>query len=151
MTVTIRQATRDDVPAIVAMSEKFYANTVFAEWFEFNPETVADIAATLASGHVMLLAEQGGRVVGMVGLWVLPFVFNTRHCAAYEVVWWVNPDAQGSGVGKALLDAIEPACKERGAEVIHMVHMANSPPQAAALYERLGYAHSESAYAKKVV
>lgn len=146
----IRKAALDDVPAIVDMAERFYADTVFNEWFDFNPKTVGQLASSLAADHVMLLAEQEGRVVGMVGLFVVPFMFNADHHSAHEVVWWVDPDAQGNGLGRALLEAIEPACKAKGAQVIYMVHMANSPPQAAALYNRLGYALSESAYTKRV-
>ena len=87
-----------------------------------------ELAAALAQDHVLLLAEDEGRVVGMAGLFVLPFMFNANHVSAHEVVWWVEPEAQGKGAGKALLQAIEPACRDRGAELIYMVHLANSPP-----------------------
>lgn len=146
----IRAATHADVPAIVQMSELFYATTSYARWAEFNPETVAALASTLAESHVMLVAEVDGQVCGMVGLFVAPFMFNADKVGAYEVVWWVDPDSQGAGVGKALLAAIEPACKAKGAHSIQMVHLASSPPQAAAIYERSGYAHTESSYTRIV-
>lgn len=148
----IRQATLADVPAIVAMSERFYAATEFPARlrFPFDPGTVEKIAADLARDHVMLVAEGDGQLVGMVGLYVLPFMFNAGHRSAHEIVWWVNPDAQGAGVGKALLAAIDAACANKGAEAIYMVHLASSPPQAAALYERLGYALTESSYVKRL-
>lgn len=142
----VRQATQDDVPRIVAMSAKFYRTTSYAGWASFNPDTVHDLASNLADNHVMLVAEDAGEVVGMVGLFVAPFMFNGDVTAAYEVVWWVEPEAQGRGAGKALLTAIEPACAARGCRAIQMVHLTNSPPQAAAIYERMGYAHTESSY-----
>lgn len=144
----IRNATLADMPVIVSMSERFYRTLPFVDWFDFSPATVETLTANLVSDHVMLVAEVEGRVVGMVGLVVIPFIFNTEHRSAHEIVWWVDPEHQGNGTGKALLAAIEPACKEFGAEAIYMVHMANSPPQASALYERLGYEHIESSYAK---
>lgn len=144
----VRQATAQDVPAIVAMSAKFYETTSYASWAQFNPDTVHDLAAGLADQHVMLVAEDAGQLVGMVGLFVAPFMFNGDLTAAYEVVWWVDPEAQGRGAGKALLGAIEPACAARGCRAIQMVHLANSPPQAAAIYERMGYRHTESSYTK---
>lgn len=146
----IRNATQADVPAIVEMSAKFYATTSYAGWAEFNPETVAALASNLAENHVMLVAEADGKVCGMVGLFVAPFMFNADRVGAYEVVWWVDPDAQGAGVGKALLAAIEPACKAKGANAIQMVHLASSPPQASMIYERMGYAHTESSYTRIV-
>jgi GNAT superfamily N-acetyltransferase len=144
----VRQATLADVPAIVDMSAKFYATTTYAQWAEFNPETVHDLASNLTENHVMLVAEDGGQLVGMVGLFAAPFMFNADILAAYEVVWWVDPDAQGQGVGKALLAAIEPACLAKGCKAIQMVHLSTSPPQAAAIYERMGYRHTESSYTK---
>lgn len=144
----VRQATQDDVPRIVDMSAKFYETTSYARWAPFDPDTVHDLAANLAENHVMLVAEEGGQLVGMVGLFVAPFMFNGDIIAAYEVVWWVDPEAQGQGAGKALLGAIEPACASRGCRTVQMVHLASSPPQAAAIYERMGYRHTESSYTK---
>lgn len=146
----VRPATLADVPAIVVMSEKFYATTSYCQWAGFNADTVESLASNLVENHLMLVAEDAGRVVGMVGLFVAPFMFNSEVAAAYEVVWWVDPDAQGNGAGKALLAAIEPACRTRDCKAIQMVHLASSPPQAAAIYERMGYAHTESSYTKVV-
>lgn len=146
----IRRATEADIPAIIAMSRKFYATTHYARTIPIDDESVGKIAAWLIDTGVMLVAEADGRVCGMVGLAVTPFMFNNGYSSAYEVVWWVDPDAQGIGVGKALLSAVEPACKEAGATTAHMVHLPNSPPQAAALYERMGYRHSETSYTKEV-
>jgi hypothetical protein len=33
---------------------------------------------------------------------------------------------------------------------VQMVHLANSPPRAAAIYERMGYTLSESSYTKVI-
>lgn len=144
----IRPATHDDLDAIVAMSAKFYATTTYAGWAPMCPDTVRDLAAMLIDTSVMLAAEAEGVVVGMVGLVVAPFMFNRAKRAAYEVVWWVEPDAQGAGIGRALLAAIEPACRAAGCDAIQMVHLSTSPPQAAALYERAGFRLSESSYTK---
>lgn len=144
----IRKATLADVPVIVAMSEKFYATTSYEKWAHFCPATVADLAANLTENHVMLLAEDQGQVVGMAGLFIAPFMFNSSRTGAYEVVWWVDPGAQGHGAGKALLAAIEPACAARGANAIQMVALASSPPQAAAIYERMGFAHTETSFTR---
>lgn len=145
----VRQATQADVPRIVEMSAKFYETTSYAGWARFNPDTVRDLASNLAENHVMLVAEEDdNKLVGMVGLFVAPFMFNADVTAAYEVVWWVDPDEQGKGAGRALLAAIEPACLAKGCKAVQMVHLASSPPQAAAIYERMGYRHTESSYTK---
>ena len=146
----IRQATLDDLGAIVSMAEKFYATTHYSHWANFNTDTVETLASNLIENHVMLCAEVDGVVVGMVGLFVAPFMFNSDKTGAYEVVWWVNPESQGSGIGMELLAAIEPACREKDCDIIQMVMMANSPPKAAAIYERFGYKHSETSFTKEL-
>jgi len=146
----IRQATAADVSAIVDMARLFYGTTDYRKWADFNEETVKALAETLAKDHVLLVADEGGELKGMVALFVAPFMFNSELKAAYEVAWWVNPDSQGIGVGKALLAAIEPACKAMGCTAIQMVHLSTSPPQAAAIYESMGYAHTESSFTRIV-
>lgn len=143
----VRNATPADTPVLLAMGAKFYATTSYAGFAEYDEATVADLINLMRDG-VLLVAEADGVPVGVVGLVVAPFMFNGAHRVAYEVIWWVDPDAQGTGAGKALLSAIEPACRACGVAAIQMVHLANSPPQAAALYERLGFAHTESSFTK---
>lgn len=146
----VRQATERDVADIVRMSRAFYATTTYREYADFNEESVTALAQALVADHVMLVAESDGAVVGMVGLFVVPFLFNGDHRMAHEVVWYVDPDAQGAGAGKALLAAIEPACKAKDATGIFMIHLSNSPPQAAEIYQRMGYAHSETVYVRTI-
>jgi len=146
----IRAATSTDLRRIVEMSEQFYAETKYHHFAKFDPLSVAVLAETLIDYGVLLLYELDGAVVGMVGLVLTPFLFNSSRIGAYEIVWWVEPEAQGLGVGRALLEAVEPACREKSADLalIQMVHLNNSPPQAARMYEHLGYQHSESSYTK---
>jgi Acetyltransferases len=146
----IRAATSTDLRRIVEMSEQFYAKTKYHHFAEFDPLSVAVLAETLIDYGVLLLYELDGNVVGMVGLVLTPFLFNSSRIGAYEIVWWVEPEAQGLGVGRDLLEAVEPACREKSADLalIQMVHLNNSPPQAARMYEHLGYQHSESSYTK---
>lgn len=146
----VRQAIERDVADIVRMSRAFYATTTYREYADFDEATVTALAEALVRDHVMLVAEADGQVVGMVGLFVVPFMFNHGHQMAHEVVWYVDPEAQGAGAGKALLAAIEPACKAKGATGIFMIHLSNSPPQAAEIYQRMGYAHSETVYVRTI-
>lgn len=146
----VRQATERDVADIVRMSRAFYATTTYRDYADFNEESVTALTKALVADHVMLVAEIEGAVVGMVGLFVVPFLFNGDHRMAHEVVWYVDPDAQGAGAGKALLAAIEPACKANGATGIFMIHLSNSPPQAAEIYQRMGYSHSETVYVRTI-
>lgn len=146
----VRAATRSDVDAIVAMAERFYAQTSYAGIVPLVKESAAGLAIVLMDHGVMLVAEQGERVVGMVGLFLEPFTFNVAITVATELVWWVEPDARETGAGMALLAAIEPACRDKGADLIRMMLLHNSPPHAAALYARRGYVPTEHAFTKEI-
>ena len=143
----VRSAIDEDVADIVAMGRAFYDATHYAAFSPYCPASARALIDVMRGG-VLLVAQDNGELLGMVGLIVAPFPFNAAVKSAHEIMWWVNPDAQRSGVGRALLEAVEPACREAGAKLVQMTHLANSPPQAGALYERMGFTLCESSYSK---
>lgn len=145
----IRPATLDDVPAIAQMAGKFYATTDYAKFAPFDETAVTNLSAGLTE-HILLVAEYNNKLVGVVGLFVAPFTFNPSITFATEVVWWVEPEARSTGAGIALLQAVEPAAKARGCTMVQMMHLATSPKQAGALYQRHGYNLSELSYTKVI-
>ena len=146
----IRKAKDSDLATIVEMSGKFYPHTPYSNIVPFNPEAAAVLAQALIDNHIMLIAELNGQPVGMIGLIVTNFPFDPETLGAYEIIWWVEPEVQKQGVGKALLEAIDPVAKQKGASFIHMVCMANSPIEAAALYIKSGYDHTEMSFTKRI-
>lgn len=144
----VRAALPADLSAVVRMAERFYETTTYREWSDFNAQSVEALAGTLGADHVLLVAEHEGRVVGMVALFVAPFMFNPAKTVAHEVAWWVDPEGRDTGAGSALLKAIEPACRAKGCDAIQMMHLSTSPKVAGLLYERAGYRHTETAYTK---
>lgn len=146
----IRKANENDLRRIVEMSEKFYPQTPYINITPFNAMAAAVLASALIDNGIMLVAEVDKQVVGMVGLVLAPFPFDPEKVGAYEIVWWVEPEFQDMGIGKELLQAIDPAAKQAGADYIHMVCMANSPIQAAAAYIKSGYDHTEMSFTKRI-
>lgn len=146
----IRYANEGDREAILAMGRRFYATIPLSQHFDASDESLDYLVSVMMNDGVLIVGEDANGVCGVVGLAIHPFVFNSAKKVASEVLWWVNPEAQGSGIGKQLLEAVEPACKIEGADMIQMVHLKDSPPQAKALYERMGYAYTESSFAKAV-
>ena len=146
--MNIRQATEADLPACIAMAARFYAGTSYAEFAEFCPASVERMGRMILDTGVMLVAEADGGLVGMVGVLVAPFMFNASITTAHEVMWWVDPESQGAGVGAALLAGVIGACRARGATALQMVTLATSPPQAAALYARAGFTLSETSFTR---
>jgi predicted N-acetyltransferase YhbS len=144
----VRPATAADIPACVQMGAKFYATTSYTAMCDYDREAAANVARLLLDSGVLLVADDDGELIGMVGMILSPFVLNPQFTVAYEVMWWVAPDARCSGAGAALVRAVEPACKEKGADAVQQMHLADSPPVAGLMFKRLGYRHTETVYTK---
>jgi GNAT superfamily N-acetyltransferase len=132
------------------MSRKFYATTSYATLTPMSDDAVVALARMIVDTGVLLVAEVDGDVVGMVALMVLPFMFNPAIRTAHEVAWWVDPDERASGAGFALMRGLERACRDAGCKSIQMMCLPTSPCSAAAIYKRLGYAHTESCWTKEL-
>jgi GNAT superfamily N-acetyltransferase len=144
----IRRACTDDLPDLLRMGEAFYATTAMAERVPHCPASAEATARQLLASGIVLVDVHAGRLVGMLGMLVAPTLMNHAVSAASEVMWWVDADARRSGAGVRLIRAAERAAREAGAAFIHMLRLESSPPAAALLYTRMGYAPSESAYTK---
>lgn len=148
----IRKARAEDVDAIVEMSKKFYAHTSYYQIskIDLNEEDVSALARHLISSGIMNIAELDGKVIGMIGVILIPFMFNADHVHAGEVVWWVEPEVQAVGVGKALLASVEAPAKAAGVTHIQMVDLVTSGSHVAKLYESFGYQLTERSYTKVI-
>lgn len=146
----IRNATENDLRRIVEMSERFYPHTSYAKLsgVPFSAEGVASVALGLIENGVMAVAESDGQVVGMIGVVLVPFMFNPEFVHAGEIVWWVEPEHWNSGAGKSLILFAEEKCKAAGARHIQMISLPVSTLSASALYEKMGYQLTEQCYTK---
>lgn len=97
-------------------------------------ETMADPERT----DVFLVAERGGRVVGSAGLHPAPQL-RRRHAAMMGIS--VAPEAQGRGVGSALMQAV---CDyaDGWAQILRIeLTVFTDNARAIALYQRFGFRH----------
>lgn len=145
----IRTATREDIPRIVEMAERFYPESGYGEAFgPMQRESIAGLAIITMERGVLLLAEHEGEVVGMICLHLDHFLFNVDVRVAVELVFWIEPEHRGGMAAVRLLKAGEAAAREAGAHVMRMAVLATSPAQASGLYERTGYAASDRFFTK---
>jgi len=144
--MTIRPATRDDIPRLVTMTRRFIAGSLYAHVLTDSPEAVAAVYTHLvddASGGVFVAETEAG-VVGLLALARTTSLFSGQRLAV-EVAWWVEPEARGCG--QALLKAGERWAVESGADQIQMVAPACADGQRVGrLYARRGYAPLETHY-----
>ena len=115
------------------------------------PTTAEQMAARLGPiladpDYRTLVAEAGGALVGMVG------VFRGRDYSrdppyARVLALVVDPACRGSGVGAALMGAAEAWAREVGAGSMHLTTAAHRAG-AHRFYERLGYEGTGLRYRK---
>lgn len=130
--ITIREATRDDGAALLALAVSF-ATSFAVEEGSFHTalaELLTDPAARL------LVAERIGDVVAyLLGFERLTFYANGRVAWVEEIV--VREDCRRSGVGSALMRGFERWATERGCKLV-----ALATRRAAAFYHALDYEES---------
>jgi L-amino acid N-acyltransferase YncA len=117
MEMTIRPATAQDAPAIAAI----YAHHVLTGTgtFEIDPPDLADIQgrmAKIAARNWPWLVSVNGDGLVMGYAYAGPFRERAAYDGTVEDSVYVAPNAQGLGVGRALLDALITLCRERGAQ-----------------------------------
>ncbi|GAB4063472.1 ribosomal protein S18-alanine N-acetyltransferase [Angustibacter speluncae] len=112
-----------DVPAVHALEEQLFDPDTW------SPETFwAELAAP---GRWYVLAERAGEVVGYAGLAASGAEADVQTVA-------VAPSAQGTGVGRVLLDALVAEAARRGAAAVLLEVRADNVA-ARTLYERTGF------------
>lgn len=146
--MTLRPATLEDLPRLVAMGQHFLQATPYRSLIADNPAQMTALATMLITdaNGLLLVADGGGALVGMIGLLVFSHHLSGERIAG-EVFWWVEPQQRGT-VGIRLLRAAEQWAKDQRVVTVQMVGPTTG--RAGLIYERLGYAPIEVAYQRRI-
>jgi GNAT superfamily N-acetyltransferase len=143
--VSFRRAAAVDIPALLELQQRFYAN----EGYPYD-------RATMHRGMRELIANDSlGRLFAfgdpIVGYLVLTFGFSLEFGGrdAFVDELYVDDASRGQGLGTLALQVAEDACREAGIGALHLeVEHVNA--RARALYERSGYtAHDRHLMTKR--
>lgn len=139
--VRIRAASTSDLPVLVDL-----LTALFTIEADFSPDTEAQrlgLALMLSDPRrrMVLVAERGGAVVGMVtGQLLVSTAEGGLSVLVEDMV--VEEASRGRGVGRALLSAIEDWAAERGATRLQLLADRENAP-ALAFYDRAGWAPTQ--------
>jgi putative acetyltransferase len=137
--LTLRRATPDDAPAFVALMAD---PQVYGGLMQLPFPSEAQWRQRLegsdnGSAELSLVAERDGSIVGSAGLHPVGAHVRRRHVAMIGIS--VRPDAQGQGVGTALMQAL---CDyaDRWAHILRIeLGVYTDNVRAIALYRRFGF------------
>ena len=134
----VRRAEPADAESIGRLLHDF--NTEYEEETP-GPERIAARVRELLAGDdtVVLLAGDGPE--GLAVLRFRPSLYIEKlECYLAEL--YVVPDRRGEGLGRALMDAVFDAAREKGAGHIEL-NTSDDDVAARALYEKLGFTNRE--------
>ena len=133
----IRAAQRDDVPALLEISNEA-AETTIAN-FATEPESLADWQAQFDSAaprHAWFVAERGGAVAGFARSG--PWKSRGAYDRTAEVSVYVQPTAQHCGVGRALYTKLLQTLRSRELDLL-LAGIALPNAASVRLHESFGF------------
>jgi len=135
MTATMRLAGAGDAAAIAAIYRPYVEGSRFT--FEIVPPDADDIEARMANPvHPWLVAEEDGRVLGYAS--TAPMRNRAAYRWSVETGIYLDPEAQGRGIGRMLLSA-HLEFLERQGFVTAIAGIALPNDVSVALHEKLGF------------
>jgi ribosomal protein S18 acetylase RimI-like enzyme len=127
--VRLRPATAADADRLTELAQAAYGN--YVERIGATPRPMTDDYGEVVRRSRVTVAERGGEIAGMIVLDLTDEGFLLDNVA-------VDPSAQGSGIGRALLEHAAAAARRDGFDSIHLcTHERMTENQA--LYARIGY------------
>lgn len=142
----IRRATKDDRDRLVEMGQRFVAETPYAGLITIDPGRLA-----VTVGHILenpsgavFVSGTDATLTGMIAMLAYDHPFSGER-TAFEVVWWVEPEARGDGV--RLLRTAEQWARDEG---ITKMQMVAPDPRVGEFYQRMGYAPVETSFQRSL-
>lgn len=144
----IRPAAPSDLPALLRHGRAFAAALPYEGMVDFDPESFVRSLRRVMADDLVLVAEEGRRLLGSAAMAFYPAFHNDRVLIGQELFWWVEPGCR-NGVGRALLEGLEAEAERRGVSLLRMACVAGLRHEALGrLYERRGYVEADRSYMK---
>ncbi|MFF4925872.1 GNAT family N-acetyltransferase [Kitasatospora sp. NPDC001261] len=147
--LTIRRATADDLPAIVAMLADDPLGATRESPDDLTPYRTAFTSIDGDPHQHLMVADRAGRTVGTLQLTVVPGL--SRAGATRTIIEGVriHADERGSGLGTELIRWAVDRSRELGADLVQLTSDATRT-DAHRFYERLGFVASHVGFKLKL-
>ena len=139
MTITIRDTKAEDLAAITAIYADHVKHGLAS--FEYDPPSEAEMVRRFQTltegGHPYLVAEKDGTIVGYA--YAGPFHTRKAYELTVENSVYLDPKAQGQGIGTQLLERLILECRRQEYRHIIAVITKLDPAWSVRLHEKAGF------------
>ena len=117
--VSFRLATPDDVPELIEVYQRFYAEAVYKDFLEFDPAQAREtiLNGITYDGRPHILATIDDVIVGFIAT-VIDHSFSVKPCAVLMELY-VVPEFRHGAIGRYLVGLAIMTAKDRGAGAFH--------------------------------
>jgi GNAT superfamily N-acetyltransferase len=156
MDIRIRKARRSDLEPVVALIPRL--RSFGDQWLRpsdsldrAESDAIAHAITSLPEGAAVFVAESPSVQGGVAGFAYAESSVDyfTREKHGHLAIIAVHGDAEGSGVGRKLLQAVEEWAMTRGYRFVTLNVFAQNE-RARRVYERAGYSQDTIRYAKEI-
>ncbi|EST37484.1 hypothetical protein N566_12780 [Streptomycetaceae bacterium MP113-05] len=138
---TLRRATRDDVPALVALLADDALGARRESLDDLTPYDRAFTHIDADPNQHLAVAEHDGQIVGTLQLTLIPGLSRKGSTRALIEAVRVHADARGTGLGTRLIEWAVEESRRQGCALVQLTSDA-SRTDAHRFYERLGFTGS---------
>ena len=124
MSVTLREMTVDDIPAVHQLETELFPEDAW-------PVAAFESELALNETRNYWVYENDGQIIGYAGLCTVLPISDVQTIA-------INPEFQGQGLGRKLLTLLVETAKQRNALDV-MLEVRFDNPTAISLYESMGF------------
>ena len=148
--ICVRDAEPADFEGILPLARALHDASHYRA-IPFDRESVMQTLHACRSYGLLVIAEDEGTVVGVVGGVEYGFPSNHNVRLGTEVLWWVDPGYRSHGIGRRLLKGIERRAHDLGLHTWTMTRLESVEPHMTdALYRSAGYTPRECLFSKEV-
>jgi GNAT superfamily N-acetyltransferase len=146
-TIEIRMLCRFNVRALAQGAKEFYASSQFLRKFDLDRFCTFWKNMIEKEMGIIFVAMEDEEIIGAIGAMIHEDPYSDEKIV-HEFFWFVRPDHRGTA-GIRLYKQLEKWAREKGANIIRMVHLMDSMPEKLSrFYGAMGFAAVETVYSK---
>ena|SRR3990167_9073371 len=151
--IVIRFVEEKDFDEVWRMGQQFSKESVVPVQIEKTSlRSLFNCFIANPNSAVGIVAEKGGKLIGMLGVVIAPHIFDNSVLISEEIVWWVDKEYRFK-VGIRLLNDAEEVLRNRGVKYFCMKYLHKeefSPEVLKQFYKRKGYSELETSVVKEL-